>query len=344
MDMPTNQEHHPDIRAALATLAQSDSAAAGRVSTALRVLLRRAYASGGPQAWGFSRLTGDGFPLEFAFTTTDTHLRYTADPGGFGQSASGNLDDAVGLLAELGQPPPDPQVLAYMAASQQTAADLSYGVWVGGRHLVGQAGNRPAPEDRFKLYAEVPESSLESHLPFITTYLPFPSRLIGRPVQLRMVGLEPATGRLEFYFRMRHLEAGALPLLLQPTGLHSRAGELADFIERAYEHPLSERIPGGSVGFSYGLIPGRETIVFTLFLFSRLLWGGDARIRPRFFERMRQAGQDPTAYWRFSAPLAERDVCRTYHGLMGLAMAPHAPIHLTLGVRPPPSPERRTLS
>lgn len=342
--MLTNQDHHPDIRAALDVLTEPASEAAGRVSTALRVLLRRAYACGGPRTWGFSRLTGDGFPLEFAFTTTDAHLRYTADPGGFGLSATGNLDEAVGLLAELGQPPHDPRVLAFMAASQQSAAGLYYGVWVGGRHVVDHGGNRHAAEDRFKLYAEVPESSLESHLPFISNYLNLPSRLIGRPVQLRMVGHEPATGRIEFYFRIRHLEAGALPLLLKPTGLQRRAGELVDFIEQAYGHPLTERIPGGSVGFSYGFIPGSETIVFTLFLFTRLLWGGDARIRSRFCERIQAAGQDPTAYWRFSAPLAERDVYQTYHGLMGMALAPEAPIQLTLGVRPPPLPDRRTMS
>jgi hypothetical protein len=336
LGMLPNQDHHPDIRAALDVLTESTSAAAGRVSAALRVLLRRSYASGGPQAWSFSRLTGDGFPLEFAFTTSDAQLRYTADPGGFGLPAAENLDDAVGLLAELGQPAPDPRLLAHLKASQQSATRLSYGVWVGGRHVVAPGNNRHAPADCFKLYVEMPESSLESHLPFITTYLNLPSRMIGRPVQLRMVGLEPTTGRIEFYFRIRHLQAGALPLLLQSAGLQQRAGELTDFIEQAYGHPLTERIPGGSVGFSYSLIPGSETIGFTLFLFTRLLWGGDVRIRSRFGERLQEVGQDPSAYWRFSAPLAKRDVYETYHGLLGLTMGPHTPIHLTLGVRPPP--------
>jgi hypothetical protein len=336
--MRTHPEHHPDIRAAVETLDRPGGTAAARVSAALRILLRRVYAADGPNTWRFSRLTGDGFPLEFVFTTGDGHLRYTVDPGGSVSSAAERLDDAVDLLAELGQPPPDPRVLACLTTMQRRAAGLNYGAWIGGRHRVGANGHSRG--DQFKLYAEIPESRLESQLPFITSYVQLPSRLLEHPVQLRIVGCEPATGRLELYFRVRHLAAGALPLLMRPAGLQSRAGELAEFIEKAYGHPLTERIPGGSVGFSYRLIPGSRTIVFTLFLFARLLWGGDARIRNRFGERMLAAGQNPAAYWRFTAPLAARDINQTYHGLLGLAMASQAPIQLALGVRPPPLADR----
>jgi hypothetical protein len=342
--MPTYETHHPDIRAALETMDRPACAAAKRVSAALRNLLRNAYTTGNPHAWRSSRLTGDGFPLEFVFSTGDAHLRYTADPGASRSSRAGLLEDAVALLATLRQPPPDPRVLAYLRAAQQRTADLCYGAWIGGRHPVGDAKNGHCGQDHFKLYAEIPGNGLAWHLPFITAYVPLPQRLLERPVQLRLAGVEPATGRLEFYFRIRNPAAGTLPLLLQPANQQSRAGELVDFLAQAYGHPLTERIPGGSVGFSFVSTPGSETVVFTLFLFTRVLWGGDARIRNRFAERMRAAGQDPAAYRRFSAPLADRDVCQTYHGLMGLTVAPQAPIQLTLGVRPPPVAGRGSMN
>ena len=345
MAKQNDQAHHPDIRAALEAILHSAPEARERVSAALRVLLRGAYAANTPEAWKFSRLTGDGFPLEFTFSTADTHLRYAADPGALALPVTERLAEAIERMDELGQAPCAFQVLDYLKTWQQEATDnLSYGAWVGGRHPVKQADGNGILEDRFKLYAEIPATPWESHLTFIRKYLDLPPRLLERPVQLRMVAMEPSTGRIEFYFRIHHLETGVLPLLLRPAGLQQRSVELADFIEQAYGHPLSERIPGGSVGFSYSLIPGSKTIVFTLFLFTRLLWGGDARIRSRFAERLRTAGQDPSAYWRFSAPLAERDVYQTYHGLIGLAMAPQAPIQLTLGVRPPPLPDRRAIS
>jgi hypothetical protein len=98
---------------------------------------------------------------------------------------------------------------------------------------------------------------------------------------------------------------------------------------------VDERIPGGSVGFSYAVAPGEPT-AFTLFLFTRLLWGGDGRIRQRFYERLQSVGLDPSPYWQVTAPLAERDIYQTYHGLLGFTLATLAPIQLSLGVRPPP--------
>ena len=327
--------HHPDIGATLEILSHSAPAATERLGLALRVLLRQTYASGAPRAWQFSRLTGDGFPFELAFTTADAHLRYTADPGGPDVAVMERLPYAVGLLSELGQPPIDPQILTYLVTIQQAGAALDYGAWIGGRHTIDRTN-----ADRFKLYAEAPPGDLQAHLPFLKAYLNLPERLFTRPVQWRMLAIEPATGRLEFYFRYQSLAPGTLPLLLQPAGLHTRSEELLDFLQQAYAHPLSERVPGGSVGFSYALIPGHQAITFSLFLFTRLLWGGDARIRSHFFERLQAAGRDASAYWQITSPLAERDVYQTYHGLLGVGVSAESPIQLSLSVRPPPCAPR----
>jgi hypothetical protein len=335
--MQKEQEHHPDIRAALSTLARSKPEATGRASLALRVLLRCSYPSRSANTWNFSRLTGDGFPVEFSFTTGDTHLRYTADPGGRDLPAEERLGTAIALVAELGGSPADPRVLSYLAACQQErAGELRYGAWVGGRHPVLPAGLHQASQDRFKLYAEVPEQTLDSHQSFINGLQEFPDRLYRSAAQLTMIAVEPASGRIELYFRTRQLELVTLPFLLEAAGQRSRTGELVDFAEEAYAHKLEGRIPGGSAGFSYAFIPGSGEIVFSLYLFTRMLWGGDARIRQRFSERLRSGGQDPAAYLGMTAPLAQRDVYQTYHGLLGFSIAQAAPIRVSLGVRPPP--------
>jgi hypothetical protein len=151
-----------------------------------------------------------------------------------------------------------------------------------------------------------------------------------------MLAVEPASGRLEFYLRYRSLAPGTLPLLLQPAGLSAHTEELLDLIQQIYAHPLTERIPGGSVGFSYALLPGQPGVTFTLYLFTRLLWGGDARIRLRFAERLQAAGLDPTTYLQLTSPLAGRDVYQTYHGLLGFVVSARSPLRLSLGLRPPP--------
>ena len=332
--------HHPDIQSAIQHIAQTDPSTAGRFSIALNVLLRAVETSNDPQAWRSSHLTGDGFPLEITFTTADGHLRYTVDPGGCEMPMRERLGYAVSLLNELGQPPANPEILSHLAGIQKAAPDqLHYGAWTGGRHRAGRTAGVPAGapwEDRYKIYVEAPESDPQSQLPFITPYLDPPPRLYNHPLLLRMAALEPASGRMELYFRTNRLETAALTTLLHPVGLRARADELADFIEQAYSFPLNGQLPGGSVGFSYSLIPGQQPAAFSLFLFTRLLWGGDARIRQRFAERLQANGQDPALYQQITAPLAERDVHQTYHGLLGFVVSTGAPIHLSLGVRPPP--------
>jgi hypothetical protein len=335
--MQKDQEHHPDIRAALNTLARSTPEAAGRASLALRVLLRRSYSTDASNTWNSSRLTGDGFPVEFSFTTGDTQVRYTADPGGSDLPAQERLGEALGLMAELGEPVADPGVLGYLAACQQQRAEaLRYGAWVGGRHPVHGAGVHPLARDRFKLYGEVPEQELESHRSFIDGFLKFPPRLYQSAAQLTIIATEPASGRIELYLRTRQLELVDLPLLLEAAGLRQRAGELIAFVEEAYAHRLEGRIPGGSAGISYAFIPGSSEVIITLYLFTRMLWGGDSRIRRSFSGRLKTAEVNPEAYRELTASLASRDVYQTFHGLLGFSIAPSASIQLSLGVRPPP--------
>jgi hypothetical protein len=331
-------EHHPDIQVAIDTLAHFVPLVAARASKTLGVLLRRANEFGARSeadhhlAWGFSTLTGDGFPLEIAFTTADAHLRYTVDPGGPDLPPAQRLANAAELLAELGralQPHRLEELKTWQSAA--SAEELRYGAWVGVRHSVKSLS------DRFKLYVEIPASvPLPKNL-LVAAHLNPPLRLPERAVQLRMLGLDAETGQEEYYYRVNDLSSIMLPQLLVPAGLRARADELLNFVELAYGHSLREpdaRIPGESVGFSYAVSPEGNPVAFTLFLFTHLIWGGDMHIRERFCERLQSAGLDSQPYWHITAPLAECDRYQTYHSLLGFVLAGDAPIHLSLGLRP----------
>jgi hypothetical protein len=322
-------EHRPEIQAALE--AHENSFQALRAALALARLLEGAYAAGEtPAAWSHSRLTGGGYPVEFTYTTADRSLRYTVDPAPPGSPLAGRLISTAALLEQLGSPPLEPHLLELLSDCQGNG-DLDYGAWLGGRH--GPSG------DRYKLYAELPPAGADCLAELIHTVMVSPPRLPDRQIQLRMLGCEPAANRIELYYRVDRLEIDHLPHLLKPAGLTERAGELLAWIEAAYGHPLRGKLPGGSVGFSYALsYPAEQPQVpgaFTVFLFARALWGGDARIRLRFADHARSMGREARGYLLATAPLASRDVYQTYHGLLGISLSQDASLHLSLGVRPP---------
>jgi len=210
---------------------------------------------------------------------------------------------------------------------------LRYGAWIGGRHPM--AGS----VDRFKLYIEIPARYIRAAQSLLTPFLRSRPHLPERELQLRMLGLEPATGRMEFYYRVEDLSSAMLSHLLYPAGLRSRADELLNCVEEAYGYSLrapGTRIPGGSVGFSYAVSPDTNRVMFTLFLYARLLWGGDARIRTRFCEWLESVGQDSLRYREMTASLSSRDIFQTYHSSIGFILTSDAPIPISLGVRPPP--------
>ncbi|MCC6456074.1 MAG: hypothetical protein IT328_14060 [Caldilineaceae bacterium] len=341
----TRQQHrfqHPAIQAVLEALAQESPDPAQRASLSLaRLLHNHDAAPNQPEWWNSSQLTGGGFPVEFAFTTADRSVRYTADIGGTPIAPTTRLALAQEMIRHFGEPDLSPQVASALQALQHSGS-LRYGAWVGGKHAAGG--------DRFKLYCEVPGDDMPRdkmpgdgapdarHLRsalLAAGHLPLP-RLPDRAVQLRMVGYEPATQRMEAYFRVTPMATYHLPNLLQPLGMVTEARRLIGFIERLYGYPLRDKVPGGSVGFSYSLGPGGRG-VFTLFLFARALWGGDRNIRSKMSFHAQQQGWDPAAYLAITASLAQRNVYQTFHGMVGLTVVPEMPIQISIGLRPPPT-------
>ena len=93
---------HEDIDYALAAYAVHDRAAGQQAEHSLKSMLP-GYTGLPPhlRRWQSSCLTGDGFPVEFAFSASDQSLRYTVDvmPERFG--AGSRLEEGVNFLQRL---------------------------------------------------------------------------------------------------------------------------------------------------------------------------------------------------------------------------------------------------
>lgn len=305
---------HPAIDYALSAFAPClalKAAAVIRAGLASRVAGRQ---SG---AWQASRLTGDGFPLEFAFSTSDDRLRITLEAGAAGLDPHARLDATNILLKLAGAPAVPAEVLDDLKAMQSEGA-LKYGAWIGCR--IGEEGTA------FKLYAEVPAGVDTKSFGLPSPILP------GQPVMPCMIGYTPGPHVFESYLRVPSFEPGSLAAALAPAGLDARVPWLLDFIQQSYGHALRGRLPGPSVGVSYAQGPAQLRV--TLYFYARSLWGSDARIRRGFCRAAGPSGWNLQAYLDVTRPIAERESWQCFNGLFGIALDGSAPASLSIGVRP----------
>jgi hypothetical protein len=298
-------------------LASFPAAVATRAGTMVRAALADRITDPGPDAWRGSRLTGDGFPVEVAFSTTDDRLRLTVEPGTRSTAPGDRLDRVDEALRRCtGKNLADP--LRHRLATLQVSGPLRYGAWLGCRVGTG------APA--YKVYAEVPEGRPPGR------GWPVPLALPDRTVAVRMVAVGATGEPVETYLRVPSLQPEHLPAVLAPVGLGDRSAWLLGYIEEVYGHAVRDRVPGPSVGISYVLGAAQPQV--SLHLYARAVWGGDARIRRGFSRAAQALGWDARAYEEVSAPLAERDEWRTYHGLLGITIPADGPPALTIGLRP----------
>jgi hypothetical protein len=301
------------LRHALSAYPDASAARADRV---VRVLLRERLENPSGAAWGSSRLTGDGFPVEVAFSTADDRLRLTLEPGSSGLDPARRLALAVHRVEAAGGHAVAPEILQALT-SRNTSGPLRYGAWVGCR--VGPDATA------FKVYAEVPDPRLR--------WPGHPGPFLGdRDVALRMIAHVPGTGESETYFRIPSLLPEHLPAVLAPAGAEHRAGLLLAWVEALYGHRVRGRLPGPSLGVSYSCTAGVTSS--TIHFYARALWGGDRRIRACFAAAATRMGWDPAAYLAVTAPLADAAGWRTSHGIVGLTLGAGSALSLSLGVRP----------
>jgi hypothetical protein len=308
---------------ALSRVLEVSEAPAG-AAEGLGFLLERVCRSPWPEvAWRSSALTGDGFPVEIAFTEAEASFRYTVEIAGPETDRRERLCLAERLLGRLG--PPLPEAWSARLRRMQGEGQLRWGAWMGGRHAVEGA--------RFKLYAEVPEGSREAWSLVADRLGPAPLLLRGG-LAPRLVGVEPATRRSEIYFRAPRLEVWEVERLLGRAGLAERWPDLRELVERAFGRPLGETVPGRFGGFSLSS-PPEGPPAFTLFVACVVAFGGDGTTRRRLLELTGERGCRLGTYAQVSEPLATRTSPRTAHLFAGFTVAARGPAVLSVGLRPP---------
>lgn len=318
----------PRLERAISIVSQNVPApVAGRTRTALETILRWTRESEWTEViWSFSRLTGDGFPIEFTLSWPDEGISYNAEVGGPEVPDVERLSRALDVLERLGQPRPPTEIIDLLSRIQASGA-LSFGAWIGARHHVNG--------DRYKVYVEVPRSRWHTTQSEFNHVLGKKSLLNNRGIQLRLIGYEPRKRRMEVYFRVEELETLELLRLLNRAGLSERLEDLLTLLEDVYGCSITETIPGANLGFSYSFVNGGEPTVFSLFAEARSIFGGDESICRRLLALGIKMAWDTSIYEKLSAPVASRTGRLTRHCLFSFVIPPEGPLSVRVGMSPP---------
>jgi hypothetical protein len=277
-------------------------------------------------AWRFSRITGDGFPVELTFSSAGEGIRYTTEIGGpemvtsarvaaaqrwaggrRDQGAKGPGDE--GTKGPGGQGTKGPGDQGTKGRGDDIDAQLQWGAWVGGFH--------DGVVNRRKVYIETPSGAPAwSWLPSGST--------------LRFVGMTSHSNDREYYFRRDNLTIADAGRVMCGAGVRECVAPLLDAIAKTLPWPTRDRLVRADAGFS--VVPGRVVSVFT---YARRVWGSDANIRRAMLRLAESRGWDVDLYEQVTRPLQPADGYLTHHGILAWIAAPGRPIELRISVRPP---------
>jgi hypothetical protein len=292
----------------------------GRASAALNRCTEVLEATMWPGAvTHFSGLNGDGFPIEFAFSSRDDYVRFTAEAAAPEVPAEERVAYAEALLEALGAGPP-PTALREQIVELQDRGPLVWGAAVSGRH---------APSgDRFKLYAEVPSPPRFERLDGELR-----AARLQRLPRLVMVGWESGSDRLERYFRSDGLAPGELTGILGVVRLGDRARELERAVAEAWQGS-AEGALASTWGLSLAGTRDGTCDALSLFKEANRVLGGDARVRGDLLALVEKLGAGMLgAYERVSAPLGDRPGAGA-HGMLAFTVARGRPLELRIGLNP----------
>ena len=263
--------------------------------------------------WSASQLTGDGYPLEFSFGDTPGEIRYTADVAAAQVQPHQRVNLAWRKLETLLQMDLDPRHVREFQALQNNQC-LRYGAWIGGRH--SEEG------DGYKLYLELPGNSTGKSRELLSHYLAQYSSECGFSLTFpgcrsSMLGYEPVTQSLEFYFAAPQLAPWELNKLLSHAGMVRRYAKLVEYIESACGRSIDRELPTSRAGFSFAMKSTGEIGAFSIFFVARSIFGSDRKIRQGVLKLADQYKWLMGDYAKVSEPLNARNGWRTAHGFVG---------------------------
>jgi len=252
------------VLARLGQIAPSASLAAGMaLNRALGPLRKSIW----PQvAWQASRLTDDGFPVEFSWSSRDAAVRWTAEVAGPEIPEADRLDLALALVETLQGIRPDcPTDISALFAA--ITPPYRFGCWLGGRH--------DANGSRTKLYIELPDG-VQPDLVAVTVAV-----AVGKQCRWRMVGWDTQSGYREFYSRIAFHDASQPALIARKLGFIA-PHRLTESIQRLLTSRQDCARPLGSEsGLSITLSPDGEPLALCWFGPSHLVHPVSSRVRSR---------------------------------------------------------------
>jgi len=260
-------------------------------------------------AWQSSRLTRDGFPVEFTFCGQDDALRLTVEPGAPEIPEAIKLDHALRILESIGHPLPERALIARWR-DVQAQASLRWGTWLGLR--------QSANGFRAKLYLEVPRGA------DIPTGIAAP--LGGR---LRMIGHEPEMQRSEFYYSLFNIDAHQLTRALSHYGIgepHAVLDQLADLAGL----PVATALHWLGIGFSIATGAAGEHRGAALFFRAAAAHGGQGRIRDALLRQQQAHGLMKAGYAKLFADTKVSAL--PDHGVVTLGLRPDGNVALRAGI------------
>lgn len=276
---------------------------------ALGQALSHLRASAWPEvAWSFSRINGDGFPVEFTFSSSENGLRYTTEIAG---PEIDEQDRWRYALNWVGNSAPDSMRSQFVRRWQ--SGPLRWGAWVGGYHSESSC--------RRKAYLEVNSATPSAASPGVPT-------ISG--AKLRFLGVDASTTQTEFYFRRDAIEAADVGRLLWQLGSRECFAPMCETMSATLPWPTNDRLLPTSSGFS--IATGG---ILTIYTYARCIWGGDANIRRSMLNLAAKQRWNFDLYEAVTRPLEGHTSHLTFHGILAWIAVPGRPIEVRISVRPP---------
>jgi hypothetical protein len=216
---------------ALASRMAAATGATTKVLEALDICLGVLERSAWPAvAWRFSRLTNDGCPVEFGFSTAVDELRVALEVAGPETAEQARLDAAVDLIDALGLSPPGPDHVR-LWRELQSDAGLRWGCWLGLRQAAeGGVGA--------KLYIEAPRER------------PAPQGHARAGSRLHMLGYDLSRDSTEYYYIWPQVSSVECEQRLKALASGDAVAALMTALERIIGLPQAAAIARARLGVS----------------------------------------------------------------------------------------------
>lgn len=314
--VPTVQRP-PALTRAFDRLRHIRPADADAAEAVLLEVLRPVTDSAWPEiAWRYGVLTATGYPVELAWASRDTALRWTCEVAGPETPEADRLQLAQGAAANLLKSPLD----LHPWTQAQQGHLLRWGAWLGLRQLNGT--------HRAKAYLELPSGEIAPG-PWSAAAAELAARVGG--LTWRMAGVND-DGSTELYARAPNL---TWPELAAASSLLNLEDQLSGLVRELVGADRAGRVvvPRPS-GVSLVLAASGVPVALTWFAIAKSIWGGDAAVQAAMLRMMGRVEPAPDSAELYRALSSGPDDGRWRHGMVGVGVDRDGGTWLQAGLRP----------